>query len=69
MRNAGSRTQGPRRREWERLKRENDRLRLKIRELTITVASWNDNNSPRDQIDLAPVGDIGEMPPMPQWEE
>ena len=60
---------GPHRREWERLKREHDRIMVEIHQNAIDVASWNENNPADEHIEFYPEPELLRMPPMPPWEE
>lgn len=61
-------TQGPRRRAWEAMKRRQERIRWKIRQLYLDLNSYNDQH-PGHEISIGPRPVVPELPPMPKWEE
>lgn len=64
--------QGPKRREWEKLKRKNDRLSAEIADFNRDLASLIANNPHCANLPTKPIPCSAmpePLPPMPRWTE
>ena len=63
---------GPRRRKWEKLKRNQDRLTLRIRRFNVDLASIKENNPECADLPIKPIvlaEALTLLPPMPDWDD